>query len=107
MALFEQPLPERLAWIPTVLGDVVVLHRKTPPEEARVLVDGMVELKMRVDATGNLQEIKVLSEKPPFLGFAKAALADFSDTRFIPAFRDGKPVAYDVILPVFYKAAGF
>jgi hypothetical protein len=78
-----------------------------PPEEARVLVDGMVELKMRVDATGNLQEIKALSEKPPFLGFAKAALADFSNTRFIPAFRDGKPVACDVILPVFYKAAGF
>jgi len=78
-----------------------------PPEEARVLVDGMVELKMRVDATGNLQEIKALSEKPPFLGFAKAALADFSNTRFIPAFRDGKPAACDVILPVFYKAAGF
>jgi len=78
-----------------------------PPEEARVLVDGMVELKMRVDATGNLQEVKVLSEKPPLLGFANAALADFSNTRFIPAFRDGKPVACDVILPVFYKAAGF
>jgi hypothetical protein len=78
-----------------------------PPEEARVLVDGMVELKMRVDATGNLQEINALSEKPPFLGFAKAALADFSNTRFIPAFRDGKPVACDVTLPVLYKAAGF
>jgi hypothetical protein len=78
-----------------------------PPEEARVLVDGMVELKMRVDATGSVQEIKVLSEKPPFLGFANAALADFSNTKFIPAFRDGKPVACDVILPVFYKAAGF
>jgi len=78
-----------------------------PPEDARVLVDGMVELKMRVDATGNLQEVKVLSEKPPLLGFANAALADFSNTRFIPAFRDGKPIACDVILPVFYKAAGF
>jgi len=78
-----------------------------PREEARVLVDGIVELKMKIDATGNLQEIKVLSEKPPFLGFADAALADFSNTRFIPAFRDGKPVACDVTLPVFYKAAGF
>ena len=78
-----------------------------PPEAARVLVDGIVELKMRIDASGNLQEIKLLSEKPPFLGFADAALADFTNTRFIPAFRDGKPVACDVTLPVFYKAAGF
>ena len=78
-----------------------------PPEAARVLVDGIVELKMRMDATGNLQEIKVLSENPPFLGFANAALADFGNARFIPAFRDGKPVACDVTLQVFYKAAGF
>jgi len=78
-----------------------------PPEAARVQVDGIVELKMRIDATGNLQEIKALSEKPPFLGFADAALADFKNARFIPAFRDGKPVACDVTLPVFYKAAGF
>jgi TonB family protein len=78
-----------------------------PPEAARVLVDGIVELKMKIDATGNLQEIKVLSEEPPFLGFANAAVADFRSARFIPAFRDGKPVACDVTLPVFYKAAGF
>jgi TonB family protein len=78
-----------------------------PPEAARVLVDGIVELKMKIDATGNLQEIKVLSEEPPFLGFANAAVADFRNARFIPAFRDGKPVACDVTLPVFYKAAGF
>ena len=78
-----------------------------PPEAARVQVDGIVELKMRLDATGNLQDIKVLSEKPPFLGFADAALADFRNAGFIPAFRNGKPVACDVTLPVFYKAAGF
>jgi TonB family protein len=78
-----------------------------PPDAARVQVDGIVELKMRVDATGNLQDIKVLSEKPPFLGFAAAALADFRNAGFIPAFRNGKPVVCDVTLPVFYKAAGF
>jgi Gram-negative bacterial TonB protein C-terminal len=78
-----------------------------PPEEARVLVDGIVELKLKIDVPGNLQDIKVLSEKPPFLGFADAALADFRNARFIPAFRDGKPAACDVTLPVFYKAAGF
>jgi len=78
-----------------------------PAETARVQVDGMVELKMKIDATGNLQEIKVVSEEPPFLGFGDAALADFKNAKFIPAFREGKPVACEVTLPVFYKAAGF
>ena len=78
-----------------------------PAETARVQVDGTVELKMKIDATGNLQQINVVSEEPPFLGFGEAALADFKNAKFIPAFREGKPVACEVTLPVFYKAAGF
>jgi TonB family protein len=78
-----------------------------PNETAPVLVDGAVKLQMKIDASGNLQDIKVLSEEPPFLGFADAALADFRKAKFIPAFRDGKPVACDVTLPVLYKAKGF
>ena len=76
-------------------------------ESGRVQVDGMVELKVKIDATGNLQEINVVSENPPLLGFGEAALKDFRDAKFIPAFRDGKPVECEVTLPVFYKAAGF
>jgi TonB family protein len=78
-----------------------------PVEAAHVPVDGMAELKMKIDANGNLQELNAVSEKPPLLGFADAALADFKNAKFIPAFRDGKPVACEVTLPVFYKAAGF
>lgn len=78
-----------------------------PNETASVLVDGVVKLRIKIDATGNLQDIKVLSEEPPFLGFADAALSDFRNAKFIPAFRDGKPVACDVTLPVLYKAKGF
>ena len=77
-----------------------------PMESGRVQVDGKVELKMKVDATGNLQEINVVSENPPLLGFGDAALKDFGEAKFIPAFRDGKPVECEVTLPVFYKAAG-
>lgn len=78
-----------------------------PPEAAQVQVDGNVELKIKIDVNGNLQDLNVVSEKPPLLGFADAALADFRNAKFIPAFRDGKPAACDVTLPVFYKAAGF
>ncbi len=78
-----------------------------PTKEAPVKVDGVVELHLKIDADGNLQDIKVSAEKPPFLGFAEAAMSDFKNAKFIPAFRDGKPVACDVTLPVFYKAPDF
>jgi TonB family protein len=78
-----------------------------PQEDAPVPLDGVVELELKIDATGNLQEAKVQSEKPPFSGFAAAALADFNKAKFIPAFRDGKPVACDVTLRVYYPGQGF
>jgi hypothetical protein len=78
-----------------------------PQEDAPVPLDGVVELELKIDATGNLQEVKVHSEKPPFSGFADAALGDFSKAKFIPAFRDGKPVACDVTLRVYYPGQGF
>jgi TonB family protein len=76
-------------------------------ESAPVEVDGSTELELKVDATGSLRDLKVLSEQPPFLGFGDAALDDLSKARFIPAFREGKPVACDVKVPVYYKAKGF
>jgi hypothetical protein len=76
-------------------------------EDAPVQVDGSAELQLKVDATGNLQDLKLVSEQPPFLGFGDAAFEDMSKAKLIPAFRDGKPVACDVKLPVYYKAPGF
>jgi len=76
-------------------------------ESAPVPVDGAAELALKVDAIGNLQDLKVLSEQPPFLGFADAAFEDFKKAKFIPAFRDGKPVACEVKIPVYYKGQGF
>jgi TonB family protein len=78
-----------------------------PATTAPVPVDGAARLELKVDESGNLRDIKVLGEAPPFLGFGDAALADLAGAKFIPAFRDGKPVASDVTLPVFYKEKGF
>jgi len=77
------------------------------PETAPVGVDAFAELEVKVDATGNLQELKLLTEKPPFLGFGSVAFADMKRARFIPAFRNGKPVVATVNIPVYYKAPGF
>lgn len=66
-------------------------------------LSGIVELAVKVDATGNMKELKILSETPPLAGFRRAAAEDFRVASFIPAFRDGKPVECSVTLPVYYE----
>jgi hypothetical protein len=72
---------------------------------APVMLDGSVELELKVDATGKLLDLKLLSEQPPFIGLGDAAFNDMSKAKLIPAFRDGKPVACDVKIPVYYKGS--
>jgi hypothetical protein len=74
------------------------------PEGLPVQVNGAVELSLKIDAAGNLQEERVIKEDPPLLGFGDAAKADFANAKFIPAFRNGQPVACQVVLPVYYVA---
>jgi len=74
-----------------------------PETGSAVAVTGVVELALNVDAKGNLNNVQILSEEPPLLGFGDAALSDFSGAKFIPAFRNGKPVECNVKIPVFYK----
>jgi hypothetical protein len=78
-----------------------------PRESAPVAVDGLVELKAKIDASGNLQDLQLLSEQPPFLGFGEAAFNDLKVAKFVPAFRNGKPVASEVNIPVFYREDPF
>lgn len=74
-----------------------------PDTGSTVAVTGVVELELKVDAKGNLTNLQVLSEEPPLLGFGDAASSDFNGAKFIPAFRNGKPVESNVKIPVFYK----
>jgi hypothetical protein len=72
--------------------------------EAPVQVDGSAELEAKIDERGNLRELTMLKEEPPFLGFGDAAFDDLSKAKFIPAFREGKPVACTVKIPVYFNA---
>jgi TonB family protein len=74
-----------------------------PETPTTVMLTGVVELALEVDAGGNLKSMQVLSEEPPFLNFGEAALSDFNGAKFIPAFRNGKPVDCKVTIPVYYK----
>ena len=66
-------------------------------------LSGLVELGMKIDATGKLLDLRVVSEYPPLVGFRRAAAEDFRVATFVPAFRDGKPVECNITLPVYYE----
>ncbi len=66
-------------------------------------LSGIAEMGMKIDADGNLKELKLVAEHPPLAGFGRAASEDFRVARFIPAFRDGKPVECSITLPVYYE----
>jgi TonB family protein len=74
-----------------------------PETPTTVMLTGVVELALNIDVAGNLKNIQVISEEPPFLGFGQAALDDFNGAKFIPAFRNGQPVESNVKIPVYYK----
>ena len=77
-----------------------------PEVPTTVSLTGAIELAVEVDAAGNLKSMQVVSEEPPFLGFGQAALSDFNGAKFIPAFRNGKPVDSKVTIHVYYKPPG-
>jgi hypothetical protein len=76
------------------------------PEEIPVAIEGVVEVQLRVDAKGNLQELNVTGEDPPLLGFRDSVMADFTGAKFVPAFRDGDAVEATCIMSVCYKPVG-
>jgi len=74
-----------------------------PDTGTTVKLTGVVELALDVDAAGNLRNMNVVTEQPPYLGFGQAASSDFNGAKFIPAFRNGKPVESKVTIPIHYK----
>lgn len=54
---------------------------------------GLAALELAVDTTGRVTGVKVSYEHPPGRNFGAAAATWVRDALFIPAFRDGKPVA--------------
>jgi hypothetical protein len=79
------------------------LHYPTQLTES---LSGIAEMAMSIDAEGNLSDLRLVAEHPPLAGFGRAAAEDFRVARFIPAFRDGKPVACKITLPVYYDPEG-
>ena len=73
-----------------------------PAAAAQVPVTGIADIRVKVDDKGNMEWMGVIGEHPPLIGFGAQGLLDMDGTKFIPAFRDGKPVECEVTLPLYY-----
>ncbi len=71
--------------------------------DAPIEINAAVELALEVTEKGFVNKVGIKEEEPAFMGFGDAAAYDIGKARFIPAFRDGKPVACRVTLPVYFK----
>ena len=74
------------------------------PKKADGKTAGIAELNLQIDQEGNLKRISVAYEYPSESGFGEAALADFVNAKFVPAFRSGEPVECAIQLPIYYQA---
>jgi TonB family protein len=88
---------------PFVGGDSKFTGLHYPVNVLGLKVSGLVELAVKIDADGNLKDIKMVSEYPPLAGFGERAMDDFRGAKFVPAFREGKPVECNITLPVYYE----
>lgn len=80
------------------------LHREMPiyPLMARKLgKEGYVLLKLTIDENGNLLQVDVI-EKAGF-GFTEAAVEAVKKSTFLPAKKDGKPIASRALLPIRFR----
>lgn len=76
-------------------------HQVQPayPLMARKLgIGGKVLLRLTIDRTGILQDIKIIEN--PGYGFAAAAINALNKSRFLPAYHNGKPVQTNALLPI-------
>ena len=96
--------------IETIFGASVApafLHREMPsyPMFARKLGrEGKVTLKLTIDEKGNLLNVEVI-EKAGY-GFTEAAVEAVKKSTFLPAKKDGKPIASRALLPLRFQLEG-
>ncbi len=54
--------------------------------------NGAIQLLISVDAAGNQRDLKVMLEDPPGFGFGDAIRKTYAKAKYIPGFRNGRPV---------------
>ena len=85
----------------------VFLHKEIPeyPMLARKLgKEGKVVLRLTIDERGNLANVEVIEEAG--YGFAEAAIEAVKKSTFLPAEKNGKPIASRAVLPIKFMLQG-
>jgi len=80
------------------------LHREMPvyPMMARRFGrEGKVVLKLTIDENGNLKDVEVIDKAG--YGFTEAAVEAVKKSTFLPAKKDGKPIASRALLPIRFQ----
>jgi hypothetical protein len=110
LRIFANQEPEELKKESDFIGPQPFLGRGSkfeglhyPNDTVTSQLTGLVEMAMKIDEHGKLLDLRIVSEYPPLVGFRRAAAEDLRVATFIPAFRDGKPVACNVTLPIYYE----
>lgn len=67
----------------------------------------VVDLSLSVDAAGKLTDVHVLKEDPPGKSFGENALKKMKVLTYLPAFRNGKPVASTTRVGFAFMPAGW
>jgi TonB family protein len=70
-------------------------------------VPAVVETILSIDASGKLTEAKVIRATPPDKAFEEATLKMIKEYTFLPAFRNGRPVACTVHEHMFFRPRGW
>jgi protein TonB len=80
------------------------LHKEMPvyPMMARKFgKEGKVVLKLTIDENGNLLDVEVMDKAG--YGFTEAAVEAVKKSTFLPAKKDGKPIASRALLPIRFQ----
>ncbi len=95
---FEFRLPHStLGGVPPIM----LASASFPMEACEQHQSGQVSLEVETDATGAIQQARILSSEPKGL-FDRSALATAKASRMTPAYRDGQPVAATALLTLFF-----
>lgn len=78
------------------------IQPRYPPGARQRGIEGSVNLRMRIDEFGVVQDVRVEEGDPPGV-FDASALEAFRAGRFIPARRDGRSVRAEILVKVRYE----
>jgi hypothetical protein len=76
-----------------------------PMNRAPVEVQGGVTALVEVSENGILDNVHILAEDPPLLGFGVQVYEDLKGARFIPGFRQGLRIASKATLMIFFSSS--